>query len=94
MTWWAWALLLWLVAAFAAVASHAAMCYARDLRAEREDRMRKAIALRNRLAAFRMAMAELADQDPGREPWLEELDGIMVEAVRTGVPFDAEASGW
>jgi hypothetical protein len=91
MTWWAVAL-LWLVAAVAAVAAHAALCYARDLREEREDRMRKAVALRNRLADFRMAMAELSDQDPGREPWLEELDGIMVEAVRTGVPFDAEAA--
>lgn len=93
MTWWA-ILLAWCVLSITAASAWAAMCYARDLREEREDRMRKAIALRNRVAAFRLALAELADQDPGREPWLEELDGIMVEAVRTGVPFDAEASPW
>lgn len=93
MTWWA-ILLAWCVLSITTAAAWAAMCYARDLRAEREDRMRKAIALRNRVAAFRLSLAELASQDPGREPWLEELDGIMVEAVRTGVPFDAEGDAW
>lgn len=80
--------LLWVIGSLAGAGAWAAMCYARDLRAEREDRMRKAADLHARLAAFRSGLAGVPGQAPEREKWLEELEGLMVDAIRAGVPFD------
>ena len=95
MSWWA-ILLAWCVLSITAASAWAAMCYARDLRAEREDRMRKAIALRNRIAALSLNVRSMiADQDgPMGDAIRAELEGILVEAARTGVPFDAEGGAW
>lgn len=87
MSWWVWGAALWLVASVAAVAFHAAWCYARDLKAERERVMAASADMADAIASLRRDIHGadgLTHDDKLRMG--ARLRGLWLDAIEIGHP--------